>query len=292
MSTTLNTISLRPMVLSDMPDLMRLKNAESWNQTEQDWAFLINQNQHYCLVACNGELIVGTVTAMKYGNNLAWIGMMLVAAAFRGQGISKLLLNAIIEKLQYCNAIKLDATTAGIPVYTKLGFTAEYEICRMTTPALSFDKKAQTDNSNYVIQPVNDSNINEVSALDHHFYGINRSELFQFLMKQENHNCWCLTQDNSLRGYVFCRIGSKHLQIGPLQAKSTAEAKILLIKVLQNISGKPVLVDVLMEQYELIDWLISIGFVAQRSFMRMYLKNNISTKQLENQFLIAGPELG
>lgn len=274
-----------------MHDLMRLKNAERWNQTEDDWAFLISQNQGFCLVACNKELVVGSVTAMKYGNNLAWIGMMLVDQEFRGQGISKLLLNTVIEKLQNCDSVKLDATKAGIPVYTKLGFTAEYEICRMTTLALSVDEQVPFENPDYEIQPVDNLNLDEVSALDQRFYGADRSQLFQFLMKQQNGNCWCLKQGNSLRGYVFCRKGSQYLQIGPLLAKSTAVAKILLTKVFQNLSGKPVLVDVLKQQDELVDWLISIGFVEQRSFMRMYLKNLSSTKRLENQFLIAGPEL-
>lgn len=291
MSIALNTIQLRPMVLTDMSDLMRLKNAEHWNQTEDDWAFLINQNQNYCLVACHEELIVGSVTAMKYGNNLSWIGMMLVDKEFRGQGISKLLLNSIIEKSQDCNSIKLDATTAGIPVYDKLGFTAEYEICRMTTPELSFGKHVQFENADYEIQTINDSNIHEVSELDQRFYGVNRAKLFQFLLNQQNDNCWCLKHDNSLTGYVFCRKGSQYIQIGPLLAKSAAEAKILLNKVFQNLSGKPILVDILKQQNELVDWLVSIGFVEQRSFMRMYLKNNSSADRLENQFLIAGPEL-
>jgi len=291
MSISSNTIELRPMVLTDMPSLMRLKNDESWNQTEDDWAFLIDQNQHYCLVACNKELVVGSVTAMKYGNNLAWIGMMLVNKDYRGQGISKLLLNTIIEKLQDCDSIKLDATAAGIPVYTKLGFSAEYEICRMTVSELPVDTQVQFENPDYKIQPINDSNKNQVSALDQQFYGVNRSELLQFLLDHQQDNCWSLKQGNSLTGYVFCRKGSQYIQIGPLLAQSTAEAKILLTKVFQNLSGKPILVDVLKQQHELVDWLISMGFVEQRSFTRMYLKNSIGTGQLENQFLIAGPEL-
>ncbi len=35
-------VKLRNMVMSDMDSLMKLKDAERWNQLEKDWALLMN----------------------------------------------------------------------------------------------------------------------------------------------------------------------------------------------------------------------------------------------------------
>ena len=102
-------VQTREMELSDMDSLMKLKNAEGWNQTENDWELLIQYRGSVNLVAVLENQIVGTVTAINYANTVAWIGMMLVDKEFRGRGIGKLLLNEAILKLKNCASIKLDA---------------------------------------------------------------------------------------------------------------------------------------------------------------------------------------
>ncbi|MBM1104999.1 GNAT family N-acetyltransferase [Aurantibacter crassamenti] len=285
-------IEIRVMLLSDMEAIMQLKNAENWNQTEQDWEFLIEQNPNYCFVACIDGLIVGTVTAMEFENKLAWIGMMLVSKNYRGLGISKMLLNTVINKLKFCESIKLDATPAGIPVYKKLGFSDEYEICRMTISNLLLDSKSQFEKSNNSVEPINEIILSEVAKYDQEVYGVNRKPLMQFMLRHKNNCHWCLKEGDLLIGYISGRNGNNYFQIGPLLAASTSEAKILLTAAFQNLLGKPILVDVLKQQPELIEWLTTIGFEVQRDFTRMYLKNNSCDNQIENHFVIAGPELG
>lgn len=296
MITKLENLIIRQMQLTDMDAVMQIKNAEKWNQTEQDWEFLMMQNPEYCLVACIDDEVVGTVTAINYDNQLAWIGMMLVSKAFRGLGISKTLLTTIIEKLKDCKSIKLDATPAGIPVYQKLGFVEEYEVCRMINPQLRSiygkDDQDHHGKSELSLLPITESNIGEVSKADQQLFGVNRLYLFQYLLKQPSNVCWCLKQGGQILGYVFGRDGSNYFQVGPLLAQSALEAKILLKKSFDNLAEKPVVVDVLKQKQEIIDWLISIGFVEQRNFMRMFLHNNDYTGRIDKQYLISGPELG
>src|SRR5690606_16732457 len=93
-------------------------------------------NPDHCLVAVREGVVIGTVTAITYENQLAWIGMMLVRTPFRGMGIGRLLMSSILKKLESCPSIKLDATPAGFPVYSKLGFIQEYILNRMTRAPL------------------------------------------------------------------------------------------------------------------------------------------------------------
>ena len=92
-----------PIVTSMQPGdivyAMKLSNAEGWNQTEKDWKLLIESSQNVCLLAEYNKKIIGTTTAMNYANQIAWIGMVLVAKEYRGQGVSKSLLTNILKKL-------------------------------------------------------------------------------------------------------------------------------------------------------------------------------------------------
>ena len=74
------------MVPQDVPSAMELKEAEHWNQTEEDWNFLLKLNPDLCWVATADEKVVGTVTAINYNNHLSWVGMMLVSKQHRGRG--------------------------------------------------------------------------------------------------------------------------------------------------------------------------------------------------------------
>lgn len=60
------------MELSDMDGLMKIKNAEGWNQTEKDWELLIQYKASINLVAVLDEQIVGCVTAINYAHTVAW----------------------------------------------------------------------------------------------------------------------------------------------------------------------------------------------------------------------------
>src|ERR1700753_4315332 len=76
--------------------------------------------------------IVGTAATLPYEDKFAWIGMVLVDPDYRNRGIGTTLLHRAVEYLDGAGieTLKLDATTAGKPLYEKIGFVTEYEIDR------------------------------------------------------------------------------------------------------------------------------------------------------------------
>ncbi len=284
-------LKIRKLQVADLKAIMHLKNAENWNQTEDDWLFLINISPEYCLVAVFENHIVGTVTAISYQNKLAWIGMMLVSRQFRGKGISKILLNTVIKELKEFETIKLDATLAGIPMYRKLGFVEEYKICRMVSSRLGNVKKNR-HGVIFNLSQITENNISNIVSMDKGFFGVDRYDLFKFLLKSRKDICLQLGEYDDLKGYVLGRKGSNFIQIGPLVADSTESAKNLLSNAFEKLKGHPIVLDVILNKIELINWLLSIGFTHQRKFTRMYLKSNKYFKAIDNQYLISGPELG
>ena len=280
---------VRPMQPDDIVYAMKLSNAESWNQTEKDWKLLIESPQNVCLVAeCNNK-IIGTTTAMNYANRIAWIGMVLVATEWRGQGVSKLLLTNILKKLESFPSIKLDATPAGQRVYEKFDFKDESRIARVVTGSM---KNLSLDDDPVLTESIRLNDIEEIIGFDEHIFGSNRGRLIESLIHRYPQKAWLLRRNNSIAGFALGREGNKYHQVGPVFGSTSDDVKILIRKALKELTNQPVVIDVLCEKEDLINWLYSIGFTMQRHFVRMYKKENSFPGDLNKQYLICGPEFG
>jgi len=280
---------VRPMQPDDIVYAMKLSNAESWNQTEKDWKLLIESPQNVCLVAeCNNK-IIGTTTAMNYANRIAWIGMVLVATEWRGQGVSKLLLTNILKKLESFPSIKLDATPAGQRVYEKFDFKDESRIARVVTGSM---KNLSYDDDNTLAESIQVKDIDEIISFDEQVFGTNRRLLIESLIKQYPQKAWMLKRNNSIAGFALGREGYKYHHVGPVFASTIDDAKLLIIRALKEVINQPVVIDVLYDKENLITWLSSIGFTMQRHFVRMYKKENSLPGIVNKQYLICGPEFG
>jgi GNAT superfamily N-acetyltransferase len=282
-------VQLRKMALSDMDSLMRLKNAEGWNQLKRDWTMLISYKNSVNLVAVLENRIVGTVTAINYADAVAWIGMMLVDRDYRGRGIARLLMLETIAKLKTCESIKLDATPAGRPLYLKLGFTDEYTLYRMTNPSVSLispgDKPVETEK----IRP---GDIPEIASFDKRVFGAERTELIRQLYESCPESAWLIKENKSIAGFCLGRRGQNFTQIGPVNASSGKHAEALIRSAINQMNGRALLVDIPAAKSETKQWLEGCGFISQRPFERMYLGKNPHPGIIENLYLIAGPELG
>jgi hypothetical protein len=273
----------------DIVNAMKLSNAEGWNQTEKDWKLLLESPQNVCLLAECNKKIVGTTTAMNYANQIAWIGMVLVDKEYRGQGVSKLLLTKILKKLESFASIKLDATPAGQQVYKKFDFKDEYLIARLATGSM---KNLSFDDDSVLAESIQWKDIEEITAFDEHVFGTNRRQLIESLVKRYPHKAWLLRRNNSIAGFALGREGNKYHQVGPVFGSTSDDVKILIRKALKELTNQPVVIDVLCEKEDLINWLYSIGFTMQRHFVRMYKKENSFPGDLNKQYLICGPEFG
>ena len=277
------------MELNDVEGAIKLSDAAGWNQTEKDWKLLIENVENVCLLAESGDKVIGTTTAINYSNEVAWIGMVLVDKEYQGQGISKSLLTNIFKKSGHFKSIKLDATPEGQPVYKKLGFIDEYGIVRLTNTSM---KNLIPVVDDILPEPVQLHHIQEIVELDEFIFGANRKQLITSLVNEYPGKAWLLKRNNHITGFALGREGNKYHQVGPVVASTTIEAKILITQALNNLSDQPVVVDVLADKDDLLDWLYSNGFIKQRHFTRMYKKENLLPEITSKQYLIAGPEFG
>lgn len=237
----------------------------------------------------NGR-IIGTTTAINYANRVVWIGMVLVDKEFRGRGISKSMLTHIFQKLESCKSVKLDATPEGQRVYKKFEFKDEYRIVRLTNP--SWKSLPFGGSSGITPEPVMPGNLQEVIALDELVFGANRARLFESLLKEYPEKAWLLKRNHRVAGFALGRNGNRYHQIGPVMASTLMDAQILIANTLKKLAEQPVMVDVLSDREDMLNWLLSIGFIKQRHFIRMYKGQNPYPGMIDMQYLICGPEFG
>lgn len=283
-----SSVILRKMQLDDIPGAMKLSAAEGWNQCEFDWRLFIENPQNICMLASCDNEVVGTTTAMNYVNELAWIAMVLVDKAYRSKGISKSLLENVLEKSGSFASIKLDATPAGQQVYTKFGFKEESRITRMVR--LSVKKEAF--NHDEAIAQVDANDIPGIIALDKIVFGADRTMLIESLIRQYPHKAWTIKQDKVITGFALGRNGSKYHHIGPVVASNPEDAGKLIKRAIKEPGDQPVVADVLCDKEDLVQSLQAKGFARQRDFVRMYRNENPFPGAVHKCYLICGPEFG
>jgi len=121
---------IRLLEPSDVLEARALSQAVGWNQTPGDWRLAIEMNPGGCFAMELEGALVATTTTIRYGTDLAWIGMVLTHPEYRGRGFARALMHHALDHLSGVETIKLDATEMGAPLYRQLGFVDECAIER------------------------------------------------------------------------------------------------------------------------------------------------------------------
>jgi len=276
------------MKMDDLADALSLSVTEGWNQTTDDWHFLLDNPENICIVAEIDRKVIGTATALVHSGKVAWIGMVLVNRSCRGMGIGRLLMNDIIRNLDISLNIKLDATPAGKPLYESLGFKDECQIIRMTAATVSMPGESYYNN----VYETGKELLQKLVEYDKPVFGASREKVLAYLINNCFDRAFHSVTDDRIGGYVLGRKGSRFGYIGPLNADSPHIAQALLENVLHTMNGSAAAVDIHADKTALIELLEKAGFVRQREFTRMYLNKNEFPGDISKQFLISGPEFG
>ena len=266
---------IRLLFESDIPAAMELKEAAGWNQTEADWRRLLSLEPNGCFGAVKAGRLVGTTTTTIY-DELAWIGMVLVDPQHRRQGIAAQLMSVALDYLKdKVRTIKLDATALGQPVYEKFGFEVESEIERWTGTASG--RESQSD---VVMDRA------ALLNLDRLAFNADRSKLIERLIDDS-----CVAPVFIRDGYALARSGTRKTYVGPVVASDPQVIETLLDRMLSQLRGREVYVDINKECMEDTRLLSDRGFVKERELIRM-VKGGPSKKTSPLVVAIAGPEVG
>jgi GNAT superfamily N-acetyltransferase len=275
-------LTLRYLTSADIPFADSLRATAGWNQTPADWQRFIDLSPRGCLLAeCDGRR-VATATTMVYGQELGWIGMMLVHPDFRRRGIARVLMQHCIEILQSASvkAIKLDATPAGREVYLRMGFKDEYTLTR-------FQHESATSKTASCVRAAKKEDHSKIFGIDHAATGARREHLIGRLIS-DSAQTLVYESKGEITGYGILRVGSVASYLGPVVASDPTHAQALATA----LANGRTFCDLPDRNAAATDWAKSNNFTAQRTLTRMYLGENIAPTLPQSYFAIAAPDLG
>jgi GNAT superfamily N-acetyltransferase len=288
---TTNDLGIRLLSEGDIPAAMGLKELAGWNQSDSDWRRLLEAAPRGCFAACVGDRVVATTTAIAYGSTLAWIGMVLVDHEYRRLGIATALMRQALGYLhaREVRTVKLDATPAGRTVYARLGFVEETLIERWQGAA-----PCKSPTTGEVIgEVIKEEDVSRLLALDAKAFGADRSRLLQSLVADSCVQPLAVgAPDGKLCGYALAREGAKACYVGPLVATDKSAAASLLDRMLAQLGGREVFVDINISFAGAGQILAERGFVKQRDLVRMRSGQDVKAGTSPWVFAIAGPEIG
>jgi len=240
-----------PLDVSHIPSVMRLNDAAGWNQKESDWRRVISLEPEGCFALIADGVLVSTATSICYGDELAWIGMVLTDSAWRGRGFARRLMERTMEFLRSRGVawIKLDATDMGQPLYRKLGFKDEAPVERWMAAAPA-------------IQPVELPPYEPDPVLDREAFGADRSSLLDSLASVQ-------TASIPDEGFAMARAGARADYFGPCVCRSPEAARTFLRWFLGNHAGRTVAWDILPSNQEAVKLAREFGFERRRELVRM-----------------------
>lgn len=279
-SFTGQTFAVRLLTPADIPAGMLLKDAAGWNQTEDDWRTMLAVAPESSFgIDCDGELRA-TTTAICYGRELAWIGMVLTDPAYRGRGLARRLIEHTLEYLrrERVNWIKLDATSMGRPVYARLGFRDEAVIERwVRKPGSALVQAGST--GPFLLEAI----------LDREAFGADRSPLLCALARIE-------ATSIAGAGFAMGRAGSAASFFGPCVARSRDAARNLLAWWVAKHGHENIYWDILAANRDAMELAREFSFERARELVRMSLAGVDHPPPLQNNdalvFGAAGFEYG
>ncbi len=277
-------LHIRPLTLADLPVGMRLKQQAGWNQTEADWQRFLALEPEGCFLAERDGLSVGTTTTCLFGP-VAWIAMVLVDAAVRGQGIGRALMQHALAYLdqQGVRSVRLDATPLGQPLYEKLGFSVEYPLARYAGTLLPADPVLDVATA----QP---EQFDRLLQLDRAVTGTDRRKLLLRLFAERPEALRVVERTGSVLGFVTVRSGTRALQIGPCLATPEA-GPLLLADAWHRYAGQSVFVDIPLGNMTAGALAQAQGLTVQRPLIRM-CRGLAVTERSTELWASSGPEKG
>lgn len=266
----------------DIAGCIALSTEAGWNQTADDWTLFFDRGTVVGMLGPEGHP-VATGAILPYGDQFAWISMVLVTAARRRARIGTRILKMCCTQLTQRHLVAvLDATPAGEQVYRPLGFEPLFGLTRWQ--GVGAGRAVMPPG----IRPMRDTDLAAVTTIDAAAFGAKRSFLLESFFRRAPHLAFVTESGN---GFALARTGRLATQIGPIVTANEATAAALLGAALDTAAG-PVFLDLCDRWNGLSRELERRGFIVQRPFLRMALRHRTPFGDPARTFVVAGPEFG
>ncbi len=285
-------IAFRDMTEADLEGGLSLSRASGWNQTLADWHLLLSHGEGLFRVATRGGALVASGGAVRYGEALAWICMILVRPDERGRGLGTRVFSEVLDRLRgltdagTLGTVGLDATPAGRALYLQHGFVDGPSLARLVR-----EPDAPPASAAGWSRPLASSDLELVLERDRAVFGADRAALLRSLFASAADLARVVRDGERLEGYCFGRHGDQADHVGPIVAGDAALALELASSVAAQPRSRPLILDARGDARWL-EGLRGLGFRVLRPLTRMYLGAPPAAARPQLEPAILGPEFG
>ncbi|MGI4839840.1 MAG: GNAT family N-acetyltransferase [Janthinobacterium lividum] len=232
-------IHYRPMTAADVANAHALSVALKWPHRLEDWAMLQRVAQGF-VAEDNGRLI-GSSFACHQGD-FTTIGLVIVSDDYQGQGIGRRLMDLALETVGPRTAV-LNATVAGAPLYTKMGFKDFGQIEQRQGQASAGAGPTTALKTGEHCRALSASDAPRLIELANAGSGLDRAAVLDDLLPDVEYGVG-IEAAGQLQGFALLRPFGRGLCLGPVIAQDAEQAKHLIETLLHKVPYAFVRIDI------------------------------------------------
>jgi GNAT superfamily N-acetyltransferase len=257
---------------------------EGWNPGLDDSLPFHDADPSGFFVGAVGEVPVGSISVVKYGDDLAFLGLYMVHPEFRGKGYGRAIWDAGIASANG-RSIGLDGVVAQQENYRKAGFEEAYKTVRYGGVIGSLPSSSLT------ATPVTDK-LDGLVRYDASVFSAQRPAFVTSWCTNRKHRRTAVVRKSGkIRGYGTIRRCYDGYKIGPLFAADADSAAALLSTLGQEAKGARVFIDIPSDNRDAVALAVGMGLEPVFETSRMY-RGAVPTVPLKNVFGVTTLELG
>jgi GNAT superfamily N-acetyltransferase len=278
-------LSIEPLTRHEVPVALDWAKQEGWNPGIHDAACFYQIDPHGFFAAKLDGEIVGTISIVKYSEDFAFEGLVIVKPPFRGQGVGSAL-QAFANNVAGSLNLGLDGVLLMQSKYERAGFQFAHQNAR-------YAGLSQGGSTSSQCIPIQKRDFNEVARFDAAFFPAPRPRFLECWLFQNDASALMMRhkQTDAIIGYGVirkCNVGHK---IGPLFAQNAVAAEALFAGLASTVQGQEVFLDVPQPNAAAVDLAERHGMNPVFATVRMYTKQAPSLP-LRKIFGITSFELG
>lgn len=243
----------RTMIVNDLEAAHRLSLKLGWPHRIDDWRQMLDLGEGVALESIDGEL-VGTGLCFNQGA-VATLGLVIISDEWQGWGLGREMMTRLMA-LAGTRTLLLVATTAGLPLYQKLGFepcNRIYQYQGTVTDAPS----APLQSGLRVMQASDQAALLALSP---------DSPAYALAVQSANDGV-VMEKAGVIEGVALKRAYGRGEHIGPVLARSAAQAQALVLALLADAEGDFIRIDLVDPDDD--RWLTAAGLTCVDQVTRM-----------------------
>jgi len=258
---------------------------EGWNPGLDDSLAFLEADPSGFFVGAVGEVPVGSISVVKYGESFAFLGLYIVHPDFRGKGYGKAIWETGISSAGD-RTIGLDGVAAQQDNYRKAGFEPAYSTIRYGGVATTLPVSA------LAAHPVMDSRLEGLQRFDSAIFPQPRDAfLAAWCTARKGRRSAVVRKSGKIRGYGTIRRCYEGYKIGPLFANDADSAAALLAELIPEAKGAALFIDIPTENHEAVALAEGLGLRPVFETTRMY-RGPAPATPLKHVFGVTTLELG